>query len=91
MGELPPRPSDCPLLGMDMVLDNVSPRLAVQKHPPLMCWRTLSLLSWAQLGEGRERESTDPQALKTLGGRKVLASSQLARGFGKRLSVCVCL
>ena len=74
MGELLPRPSDCPLLGMDMVLDNVSPRLAVQKRVfPLICWRTWSLLSWAQLGEGKERESTDPQALKTLGGRKVLA------------------
>lgn len=49
----PPRPSDCPLLGMDMVLDNVSPRLAVQKHPPYM----LEDFVPAVLGSaGRERK-----------------------------------
>lgn len=60
-----------PQLGVDIVQDKVSSRLVVQAPSPRLL-EDCPRLPWAQLGEGRGRESIDLHALKTSGGRKLL-------------------
>lgn len=69
MGERPPSLSGWSQLGVDLVLDKMS-RLAVQCPRPCVL-EDCVLLPEAQLGGGRRRESIDPHALKTSGGRKL--------------------
>lgn len=72
MRELSLNPNGWPQLGVDLVQDKVSSRLAVQGPLPLSPGRLCPCcpeLSWEVWG----RELTDPHALKTLGGRKLLS------------------
>lgn len=64
MGEQPVSPRGWPQFGLDVVLDKMSSRFAVQG--PLLCLLEVCVPAiLGSAGEGRGRESIDDHALKT--------------------------